>query len=94
MANKVVAYTFLFNLFVVFLFSFIYCSIPQNNFIPLNRNDNMKYIDFLFYSVTIQSGIGLPDITASTDLAKSLALIQQFLLMGSAFILFSFIIDT
>jgi len=89
MANKIVVYTFLFNLFVVFLFSFIYASIPPENFLPINKKDEMKYIDFLFYAVTIQSGIGLPDITAYTDLAKILALIQQFLLMGNAFILFS-----
>ena len=32
-------------------------------------------------------GVGLPDITAVTNLAKILAMTQQIILMGSAFIL-------
>jgi hypothetical protein len=40
----------------------------------------------LFYATTIQSSVGLPDITALTDLAKILAMIQQLALMASTFI--------
>ena len=80
-------YTFLFNIAMVVLFSIIYASIEKHNFEPLNPKDELTYFDYLFYAVTIQSGIGLPDVTALTDLAKFLALIQQLILMGSAFIL-------
>jgi hypothetical protein len=83
----VVTYTFLFNILMVIVFSIIYASIEKHNFEPLNPKDELTYFDYLFYAVTIQSGIGLPDVTALTDLAKFLALIQQLILMGSSFIL-------
>jgi hypothetical protein len=85
--TTIVTYTFLFNLLTSIVFSIIYASISPNNFEPLNPKDNLTYVDYLFYSVTIQSGVGLPDITALSDLAKILAMIQQLILMGSAFIL-------
>ena len=90
METRVVTYTFLFNILMIFVFSIIYASISPHNFEPLNPKDKLTYIDYLFYSVTIQSGIGLPDITALSDLAKILAIIQQLIILGSAFILISF----
>jgi len=78
---------FLFNLFIILLFTVIYANIPRRNFIHLKSDNDLTYLDFMFYSVTIQSGVGLPDITADTELAKFLALIQQLVLMSSAFIL-------
>jgi len=85
--TTMVTYTFFFNILIVIIFSIIYAHISPDNFEPLNIKDKLTYIDFLFYSVTIQSGIGLPDVTALSDLAKILVLIQQLILMGSAFIL-------
>ena len=91
MKTNIVTYTFLFNIIVILLFSIIYASISADNFKPLKPNDRLTYVDYLFYSTTIQCGVGLPDITALTDLAKILAIIQQLILLGSAFILMSFI---
>jgi hypothetical protein len=88
----VVTYTFLFNIVVILIFSIIYSTIEQSNFQPLNPHDKLTYVDYVFYSITIQSGVGLPDITALSDLAKILASIQQLILMGSAFILFRLIL--
>jgi hypothetical protein len=90
MNSDIVTYTFAFNIATIIIFSFIYASISPHNFEPLNPKDELTYLDYLFYAVTIQSGIGLPDVTALSDLAKSIALIQQFILMGSAFILIRF----
>jgi hypothetical protein len=90
MKTNIVTYTFLFNIAIIIIFSIIYSLILPNNFKPLNPDDNITYIDYLFYATTIQSGVGLPDITALTDLAKILTIIQQLILMGSAFILISF----
>jgi hypothetical protein len=90
MDTSLVTYTFLFNIAVVIVFSIVYSSIPPNNFEPLNPKDKLTYIDYLFYAVTIQTTTGLPDVTALTDLAKFLALIQMFILMGSAYILIRF----
>ena len=90
MKADIVTYTFAFNIVSILIFSVIYSSISRHNFEPLNPKDELTYIDFLFYAVTIQSGIGLPDVTALSDVAKILALIQQILLMASAFILIRF----
>lgn len=94
MDTKIVTYTFLFNIAMILLFSVIYASISAHNFEPLNPKDKLTYIDYLFYSVTVQSGVGLPDVTALSDLAKILALIQQLILIGSAYILISFFFQT
>lgn len=90
MDTTIVTQTFIFNIAVAIVFSIIYCYIPRDNFEPLNPKDELTYIDFLFYAVTIQSSIGLPDVTALSDLAKTLVLFQQVILMGSAFILITF----
>jgi hypothetical protein len=85
--TRMVFYTFIFNIISIIIFSIIYASISPDNFKPLNPKDELTYIDYLFYSVTIQSGVGLPDVTALSDLAKILAMIQQLILMSTAFIL-------
>ena len=84
----IVTYTFIFNLITILIFSVIYSSINPHNFEPLNPKDKLTYVDYLFYAITIQTGVGLPDVTALSDLAKILAMTQQIILMGSAFILF------
>lgn len=89
MSSKLVTYTFLFNMIVIIIFSIIYALLPPSNFEPLRPEDKLTYIDYLFYSVTIQSGVGLPDITALSDLAKILTIIQQIILIGSTFFLIS-----
>ena len=83
----VITYTLIFNIVVVIIFSIIYLSISSRNFKPLNPKDKLTYLDFLFYAVTIQSGVGLPDVTAVGDFAKILVIIQQLMLMGSAYFL-------
>ncbi len=93
MDTRVVTYTFIFNLIMIIVFSIVYASISPDNFEPLNPKDKLSYIDYLFYSVTIQSGIGLPDITALSDLAKILAIIQQLIILGSAYILICFFFE-
>jgi len=90
MDTDIVKNTFIFNIIVIIIFSIIYYSISHHNFEPLNPKDELTYIDYLFYATTVQSGIGLPDVTALSDLAKILSLIQQLILMGSAFILIRF----
>jgi len=85
--SRIVVYTFVFNIITIIIFSIIYTNISPNNFQPLNPNDKLTFVDYLYYSVTIQSGVGLPDVTALSDLAKILAIIQQLILISTAFIL-------
>jgi len=90
MDTSIVTYTFLFNIASVIIFAVIYASVSPKNFEALKPKDELTYIDFLFYSVTIQCGVGLPDVTVVSNLAKILVTIQQLILMGSAFILITF----
>ena len=83
----IVTKTFLFNLICLIFFSFVYMSISIDNFAALQPKDNITYIDLIFYSTTIQSGVGLSDINAVTDLAKILSMIQQLIMLASVFIL-------
>ena len=85
----IVKYTFLFNLLIIIVFALIYTNMSPSNFEPSHPKDVLNYIDFFFYSITVQTGIGLPDVIALSDLAKILVSIQQLILMGSAFILIS-----
>jgi hypothetical protein len=84
--------TFLFNIVSIIIFAFIYSFIPKHNFIPLRSDDNLMILDYIFYSTTIQSGVGLPDITAVTPLAKILAIIQQIILIGTSLIILRYFI--
>jgi hypothetical protein len=87
---SIVTKTFLFNILIVIVFSIIYSSLDPNNFEPTHPKDKLTHLDFLFYALTIQSSVGLPDVMAVSDLAKILVMIQQFILMGSAYILILF----
>jgi len=87
MGTDTVTLTFLFNMAMIVIFSITYSQISPHNFKALNPSDELTFLDFLFYAVTIQSGIGLPDVTALSDLAKALALCQQLSVIGSAYIL-------
>ena len=89
---NIVKYTFLFNLLVIIVFALIYANISPDNFKPLNPKKGLTYIDYFFYAITIQTGIGLPDITTISNLANILVSIQSLIFMGSAFILITFIL--
>lgn len=85
--TDIVTKTFFFNIVIIIIFSIIYNLIPENNFKSIKPKDKLTYLDFLFYSTTIQAGVGLPDITAYSSLATFAALIQQLIKIGSAYIL-------
>ena len=84
--NTVTA-VFIFQCVSILVFAFVYSFISPTNFITINNDSILKPIDYLFYSVTIQSGIGLPDITAQTQLSKSIAIVQQFTVIASTMVI-------
>ena len=83
----IVTKTFLFNIICIIFFAFVYMSISHDNFAALQPKDKITYIDLIFYSTTIQSGVGLSDINAVSDLAKFFSIIQQLIMIASVFIL-------
>jgi hypothetical protein len=82
-----VARTLVFNLATALLFSALYAFIGPRHFQPLHPRDEMGYLDYFFYATTIQSGVGLPDITAVSAQSKILSILQQWALIGSVFVL-------
>jgi uncharacterized membrane protein len=89
---KIIAITFLFNILCIFIFAFIYTFIEQNNFLPLVQNNKLTFIDFLFYSTTIQSGVGLSNITPISSFSKILSMIQHIILLASSVIILRYIV--
>jgi hypothetical protein len=88
-----VATTFIFNIICILFFAFIYSMLSPSNFMTLSENNKLTTIDYIFYSTTIQSGVGLPDITAVKPLSKILAIIQQLILMGSMLVILRYFIS-
>jgi hypothetical protein len=78
---------FIFQCASILFFAILYSLIHPTNFITINNDSILTPIDYLFYSVTIQSGIGLPDITAQTQLSKSIAIVQQFTVIASTMVI-------
>lgn len=81
------------HLFTILLFAIIY-SIIWDQFTFTTAEKKMSPIgmmDFLFYSITIQSSVGLTDIVADTALAKAISSLQQVCLLGANAIALYFI---
>jgi len=88
--SKFLKYILIFNVISIVVFSIIYSYMPPNNFIKsINSVNKLTYLDFLFYATTIQCTVGLPDITASTDLAKKIVLVHQIIVMGTTYMIIS-----
>lgn len=78
---------FIFQCTSIIFFAILYSLIPPDNFITLNNDSKVMPIDYLFYSITIQSGIGLPDITSQTQMSKAIAIVQQFTVLASTMVI-------
>tara|TARA_B100000902_G_C26523732_1_gene534521 strand:+ start:188 stop:478 length:291 start_codon:yes stop_codon:yes gene_type:complete len=84
------------NLGIVVLFSIIYMvyikfGISSNEeFNGLNSESTL--IDFLYFSLTVQSTVGFGDITPKTKIARLLVMCQQFTLLYGLDIIKKFLI--
>lgn len=76
---------FMFHIFSIMVFASIYSMIwDEFTFISADKKlYPIGMIDFLFYSITIQSSVGLTDIVADTTMSKSISSIQQMCLLGT-----------
>ena len=64
----------------------------SNNFLN-NNNKIPNFIDCLFLSVTVESGVGYTDLNPITDFSKVILMIQQILMITSnIFLLYIFTI--
>ena len=71
--------TVLFHLLCIVIFSAVYFYLKgEFHYKPI---DDPSFLDSLFLSVTIQSGVGITDIYPRSPLGKSVMILQQFTLI-------------
>lgn len=79
--------TLLFNFISIFVFAFIYMFFENGNFKSNDPDVKLQLIDFLFFSVNIQVRTPTCAVSAISDFGKIVVMIQQLILLASAFIL-------
>lgn len=71
--------TVLFHLLCIVIFSALYFYFKgEFHYKPV---DDPSFLDSLFLSVTIQSGVGITDIYPKSPLGKAVMILQQFMLI-------------
>jgi hypothetical protein len=71
--------TVLFHLLCIVIFSVIYFYLKGD--FHYKQVDNLSFLDSLFLSVTIQSGVGITNIYPSSSVGKAVMILQQFTLI-------------
>jgi hypothetical protein len=89
---KLLKSAFAFHFLTVVIFAIIYYSISSEHFVSISGSKTpLTFIDYFNLSITIQASVGLSSILPSTNLAKTLTIIQQCtLLLGNVSILYLF----
>mgnify|MGYP003966919727 CR=1 FL=1 len=88
---NVVTFTLLYQICSILTFTVIYYMIGKTNFSKQNTSDKLTIFDYFFYSFTVQSTVGLPDITADTTLAKLIVTIQQMAVLLTPVVVIDFL---
>jgi heme A synthase len=71
--------TVLFHMLCIVIFSVIYFYLKgEFHYKPI---DDPSFLDSLFLSVTIQSGVGITNIYTSSSVGKAVMILQQFTLI-------------
>jgi hypothetical protein len=78
---KIIFGTIFFNFLCIILFGMIYIYLKKE-FIN-NNNSDIKLIDILMFSTTIQAGVGLTNIFPNSLNAKLVTIIQQLTMICS-----------
>ena len=71
--------TVLFHILCIIIFSALYFYLKGE--FHYKPDDQPSFLDSLFLSVTIQSGVGIADIYPRSYVGKSVMILQQFLLI-------------
>lgn len=75
--------SFLFHIFCILIFTIIYYFISDTNFEPVKRGDKIGFFDYLALSTSIQAGVGLTTVYPTTNVAKIVLTLQQFLMIAT-----------
>jgi hypothetical protein len=81
---KIAIRSILFHIICIIMFAIIYF-LFKNEFEYLNSKNNyrMNFLDFLFLSTTIQSGVGISGIAPTSSSTKILMIIQQIIMLST-----------
>jgi len=90
---KLVVKTLVFHILCIIFFALLY-SLNSKDFVIEYKQIKQKYpefIDFIFLSSTIQSGIGFNFLIPTNNITKILIILQQFTIISSyVFVLYFF----
>jgi len=75
---KIFIRTLVFHFVCIIMFSLLYLNVMIDD-----DNREIKYIDCLMLSTTIQSGVGLTNISLSNSLGKMILILQQLVLIST-----------
>jgi hypothetical protein len=83
---KIVIRTVIVHFSCILLFGLAYLFL-KSHFVrdpiyTINKQNNPEIIDCFFLSTTIQSGVGYSNLYPITNLAKSIMMIQQFIMIS------------
>lgn len=78
---RIVFATIFFNFLCIIFFSMIYIYL-KNEFIN-NANNEIKLIDIIMFSTTVQSGVGLSNLLPNSFNSKLVTIIQQLTMICS-----------
>ena len=79
--------SFMAHMFFVFLFSFLYFAIGENNYKFLG-DFAPDYITYFNLAITIQAGIGFSSLVPNSQLIEILLIFQQAIAMGINIIIY------
>lgn len=79
---------FILNIVCIIVFSFIYNKLSTEHIKIYTSEEKSKYIDYLFFSTNIQSGVGLSDFNIKTRKAKIAVMIHEIIVISLNIILF------
>jgi len=92
---KLVIRTVVFQFFCIIFFGIIYL-INKKHFVrdpdfTIDKKKDPELIDCLFLATTVQAGVGYSDLYPLTILAKTILIIQQFIMISTnIFLLYIF----
>ena len=79
---------FILNIVCIIVFSFIYNRLSSENIQIYTSEGKSEYIDYLYFSTNIQSGVGLSDFNIKTRKAKMAVMVHEITVILLNIVLF------
>lgn len=79
---------FILNIVCIIVFSFIYNRLSSEHIQIYTSEGKSEYIDYLYFSTNIQSGVGLSDFNIKTRKAKMAVMVHEITVISLNIVLF------